>query len=314
MPLNLNMFISTLKRQFYGPSFQQEYLCIEKEQESYPLAFYLDGKDITRKHLFLGYQPVVIGIPFENNISIKNDLTIHLVKKEDPINIVAKLHLRLIEKLQIESDPFALYAGIEGQHHLLQPFHQITQGFRMYLRSFRKGNIRLKGNLYKQVQIAYAVPRSIEVISLGVDGYYNFFPTDLFGRLNESTVIISLRSDGKACKQVADYKKIVLSEVNISSFRKVYQLGKNHMKDPVPLGESAYGGISKHYQLPYLPETLSYLELEFQKSMSIGIHQLNFFKITGKEKIQEGKSLSHIHQFTAVWLNKNYFQPTIYLR
>ena len=60
----------------------------------------------------------------------------------------------------------------------------------------------LPDNLYKQVQIAYSIPRNISLITVGQNDRFNLFPTDLHGPVNEDHYIISLRHEGKACQQV----------------------------------------------------------------------------------------------------------------
>ena len=68
---------------------------------------------------------------------------------------------------QATSDEMAWYfEGIKGWHRFLSPFHQWIIGLNNRLANKRAGNVFLADNLYTQVQIAYAVPRNISLITV----------------------------------------------------------------------------------------------------------------------------------------------------
>ena len=280
-------------------------------------------KNITCNHLFTGYCPLVFAfvaatIPSEKDkleiVFSSEVLIIHaLVKKE---KILASLSLKKIEQQTIDNEQLFYYEGIKGSHHFVSRFHQFIIQLNNRLYNHKPGNVFLEENLYKQVQIAYSVPRKISLITVGQDNLYNHFPTDLHGQVNEKFYVISLRHEGHACKQVISAKKIVLSDMQAHAFKQVYALGKNHMQ---PLKEKTAFDfdlkVSKHFHLP-LPKNLTYYkELELQESFIHGIHRFLLFKIIYAEKVsQEQQTLAHIHNVYATWRYKNEVESNYLMR
>ena len=177
----------------------------------------------------------------------------------------------------------------------------------------KTGNVFLENNLYKQVQIAYAIPSVISLITVSSDNLFNLFPTDLHGQINEDYYIISLRYQGNACKQVEQAKKIVLSNVDASYYKEAYNLGKNHMQ---PLKEKSNFVFSEEnsytLKLPLPPNVIECRELELKDSFIHGIHKLLLFKILNHQRSQNpSTTLAHVHNVYATWRYKqglgNYF-------
>jgi hypothetical protein len=311
-----------------GLHYTQEYLCIAREIFKEPLHVYVveEGKpvkDITCSHLFTGYCPLVFAfasatIPSEKislEIVFSKDVlpTNALIKKE---KIIASLSLKKIAQQTIEDEQLFYYEGIAGSHHFLSHFHQrvILLNNRLYNR--KPGNVFLDDNLYTQVQIAYSIPRKISLITVGQANLYNHFPTDLHGQVNDNFYVISLRHEGQACRQVEFAKKIVLSDMEPTSYKQVYALGKNHMQ---PLKEKAAFdfdlNVSKFFHLP-LPKNLTYYkELELQESFIHGIHRFFLFKIIYAEKISpEPQTLAHIHNVYDTWRYKKNMESNYLMR
>src|SRR5206468_7751300 len=106
-------------------------------------------------------------------------------------------------------------------HHFLSSFHQYIIGLNNKLYNKKPGNVFLNDNLYKQVQIAYAIPRIISLITVSDEKFYNLFPTDLRGPVNEQYYVSSLRHEGKACRQVETAGRIVISQVDCRFYKTV---------------------------------------------------------------------------------------------
>ena len=302
-----------------GLHYPQEYLCLAKEVFKEPLHVYLveeekPVKDITDTHLFTGYCPLVFAFASTSISGEKDSLEIVFTKTMLPANalvkrenILASLSLKKIAQQTTENEQLFYYEGIKGAHHFVSRFHQFFIQLSNRLYNHKPGNVFLEENLYKQVQIAYSVPRKISLITVGQDILYNHFPTDLHGQVNEKFYVISLRHEGQACKQVTSAKKIVLSDMQAHAFKQVYGLGKNHMQ---PLKEKTAFDfdlkVSKYFHLP-LPQNLTcYKELELQESFIQGIHRFLLFRIIYSEKVsQEQQTLAHIHNVYATWRYKN---------
>ncbi|MDP4264760.1 MAG: hypothetical protein Q8941_19690 [Bacteroidota bacterium] len=300
-----------------GLHYPQEYLCLAKESFQQPLRVYLIArdmavKDITNEHLFTGYNPLLIALysPAGNDPGLPGDIEIifslqPLSQNEFSLekDAIAKLSLRLIRKQAAGNNWVYHYEGVKGEHHFLSSLHQYIIGLSNRLYNKKKGNVFLHDNLYKQVQIAYAVPRIISLITVGNNELYNLFPTDLHGPVNEQYYISSLRHEGKACKQVEISGRIAISQIHANFYKTVYSLGRNHMrelqaKDNFPFGKH----WSTVFHLPLPLSVLYYRELELLESFAHGIHKLLLYKIVSSKLVSnESATLAHIHNCYATW-------------
>jgi flavin reductase (DIM6/NTAB) family NADH-FMN oxidoreductase RutF len=300
-----------------GIYYPQEYLCFAKESFQQPLHVYLVEdrkitKVITHSHLFTGYSPLIFTLhsPAGNNQELPANIEIIFSKQSLQPNdfftkkdAIAQLSLKIIRKQSAGDKTIFYYEGIKGEHHFLSSFHQYIIGLNNKLYNKKPGNVFLHDNLYKQVQIAYSVPRIISVITVSDGKLYNLFPTDLHGPVNEQYYVGSLRREGKACKQVEASRRIVISQIHCDAYKEVYSLGKNHMqelktKENFPFSPSS----STVFHLPLPQSVLYYRELELIESFEHGIHKLLLFKIVSVEAISdEPATLAHIHNCYATW-------------
>lgn len=316
--------LKKILNKFNGLHYRQEYLCFAKESFEQPLHAYLlnnkrIGKDITNRHLFVGYCPLVFAftdaslpetlqIVFSHRVLRLNET---FLKKD----ALASLELRLIKK-QPAGGQVLYFEGTRGSHHFLSGFHQFINRINNEWYNKKPGNVFLHDNLYKQVQIAYALPRVVSLITIGHAGLFNLFPTDLHGQLDDQHYLISLRVGGKACEQVETTGKLVLAAVHVDLYKTVYALGKNHMqpfqsKDHFPFSRS----LSAAFEWPLPEHTLSYKELTLVGSVDRGIHRILLFKIDSQPEIQAEKAtLAHIHNSYATWRYKNKLPGNFLLR
>jgi len=301
-----------------GLHYQQEYLCLAKEPFQNPIHAYLvrDGhvtKDITNEHLFTGYSPLIFSLissdlkePLSNIEMFFSQRSLQpndLFKKRDAL---AWLSLGLIQKQKIGDNEIYYYKGIRGQHHFLSFFHQYIIGLNNQVYNRKKENVFLNNALYKQVQIAYSIPRIISLITVGSGGLYNLFPTDLHGPVNEQYYVSSLRHDGKACKQVEKAGRIVISQIHTDVYKMAYALGKNHMQELKPKENFFFSeSLSSVFKLPLPKSLLSYRELELVGSFDHGIHKLLLYKIISSQVVSKDPStLAHIHNCYATWRHR----------
>ena len=311
------MPVKKILNKLNGLHYRQEYLCLAKESHTEPLYTYIinDGriiKDITKQHLFVGYNPLVfaftadpaltesIQLVFSQKLLLPNDL----FSKKDAL---ALLELKIIKKqVSIDSSIF-YYEGIYGNHFFISRFHQYINKINNQLYNKKAGNVFLYDNLYKQVQIAYAIPRIISLITVGNEELFNLFPTDLHGQIDADHYIISLRSNGKACKQVEEAGRVLISHMHCNAYKTVYGLGKNHMQELKKTKDLPFADLlSANFQWPIPGEAISYKELILQDSFTHGIHRVLRFKISFQKELNaEQATLSHIHNSYATWRYKN---------
>ena len=300
-----------------GLYYTQEYLCLAKESFQQPLHVYIVTgnqivKDITNLHLFTGYSPLILALYSTSGNDDELAEKIEIVFSEESFkpneclekkDAVAWLSLKMIRRQSAGSMVVAYYEGIKGEHHFLSPFYQ--RMIELYNRLYNKkpGNVYLHNNLYKQVQIAYAVPRVISLITVSDGNLFNLFPTDLHGAVNEQYYVSSLRHEGKACKQVEASGRVVVSRLHCDAYKSVYSLGKNHTQELRPKGSFPFGDInSSVFQLPLPQSLLSYRELELVQSFEHGIHKLLLYKIVFAQNLShEPATLAHVHNVYATW-------------
>jgi hypothetical protein len=314
---------------FNGLYYQQEYLCLSKESFEYPLRVYLVNNDhiiknITEVHLFVGYNPLIFAFPSSISGISPNQQIINIKFSHESLkpneslkekDAIATLSLKKIHQLAVEKDLILFYEGIKGRHHFVSDFRQLIIQLNNNLYNKKKGNVFLETNLYKQVQVAYAIPRKICLATVGENNLYNHFPTDLHGRINDK-YLLSLRHEGKACVQAEASKQIVLCDMNVSEYKKVYALGKNHMQVLKERSFFDFDAIdSKNFCLPLPKNLISYRELELENSFVYGIHKLLVFKIIYEEiKTAEHATLTHIHNCYATWRHKHRISSNLLLR
>src|SRR5215213_338826 len=237
------MLIKKLLNRFNGLHYAQEYLCLAEETFQRPLHMYLLENEkpvyeVSNSHVFVGYCPLVfifsaavIPTPQKEIIDIafsQESLSISTHNKKNAI--VARLRLKKIAQQQAGNETLFYYEGLYGKHWFASTLHQYNTQLYNKLYNRKPGNVFLENNLYKQVQIAYSMPRKISLITVGRGDLYNHFPTDLHGQVTDEFYVISLRHEGNACKQVLETKRIVLSDMEASAYKQAYSLGKNHMQ------------------------------------------------------------------------------------
>lgn len=300
-----------------GLYYPQEYICLAKESFSHPLHVYLVSgnrvvKDITNHHLFTGYKPLIFTLPSLNEINLpgtQSFVTIFTPDHLQPNDLIrerdatAVLSLQKIHQQDAGGNTICYFKGIKGKHHFINSFHQLILQWQNRLFNKRPGNVFLPGNLYKQVQIAYSVPRNISLITIKQGELFNLFPTDLHGQIVDSHYIISLRQGGKASQQVEQAKKILITEVNSSFYKTAYALGKNHMQAPKAMKQFPFSdSFSDKFHLPLPQSATLFRELELQQSFDYGIHRFFLFSIRHWRQVEhKPHTLAHIHNVYATW-------------
>lgn len=309
------------KKFLTGLTVPQQYVGVSLEDFKNPLSVFLCVRgsdrviDVTHAHVFLGYRPLIIAIvcdPEKDFFSTFDTVQLYFIyptfsrnnDNHDAATIrssyLARLDLRRVMLKEFAGRKVVYYEGLYGEHKFIHPFHQFFNRQREKLRHDHPGNVRLPGNLYDQVRIAYSVPRIISLITVSAGGRMNMFPTDLHGPCANEYYISSLRRGGKANDQVEEQGRLALSSVAVEEFRTVYALGKNHMKEMEWLEQfPSMTGRSITFDIPLPSFALLYRELERIDSFDAGIHRVHFYRVVNMRKVREGRTLAHIHQYYA---------------
>ena len=320
--------VKRILNKFNGLHYRQEYLCLAKESFQQPLHVYLIAgkqiiKDITNQHLFTGYSPLIFTLYSTSfdaaELTEKIDIifSARLLKPNEFLekkDAIACLSLKMIRRQSTGDRDIVYYEAVNGEHHFLSSFHQYIIELHNRLYNKNPGNVYLHKNLYRQVQIAYSVPRVISLITVSDGKLFNLFPTDLHGAINEQYYISSLRHEGKACKQVEASGLIVISQIHCDAYKTAYSLGKNHVQELRSKDNFPYGNAnSSIFHLPLPQSVLDYRELELVQSFEHGIHKLLLYKIVLRQRLSdEPATLAHIHNVYATW-RRNKGLPGNYL-
>ncbi|HKC35510.1 MAG TPA: hypothetical protein VKB95_05580, partial [Chitinophagaceae bacterium] len=197
--------LKKLLNKFNGLHYKQEYLCLAKELFVQPLhAYIISGsraiKDITNHHLFTGYSPLVFAFPFFEEINLSNRENIDIVFSHhefqpndiiDLKDVLATITFKKIYELLPGNRPIYYYEGQKGDHRFISSLHKQIIQLQNQLYNNKPGNVYLPGNLLKQVQIAYSLPRIISLVSVKQNDLFNLFPTDLHGEISDEYYVIS---------------------------------------------------------------------------------------------------------------------------
>lgn len=308
----------------------QEYVCLPFEQSAHlqiwMTTLHADPQEVTHRHLFLGYSPLILGVIFPKEQAPPDRGCFTFTKDEFVPNdkwrgfvtdhrAVGRMVLKKIKIEKFGNDTVGFYRGVHADHRLINTVHQLTNNVKTRLRRKEVGNVSLPGNLYDQVRLAYAFPRLISLISLAQDGLMNCFPTDLHGKINDEFYVSSLRLGGNADGQVLAVKRVVLSQVKPDYFRIAYELGKNHMRNMRPADQfEMKTDRSLLFQVPVPAGAVNYLELEWVGSFDHGIHRIHSYRIVNRVELAQGVRLAHVHQYYAQWCSNQNKKLTLLIR
>ncbi|MFL5739296.1 MAG: flavin reductase [Flavisolibacter sp.] len=309
--------IQFLLNKLNGLHYSQDYLCLAKDDLVHPLHAYLveegrAAKDITKHHAFVGYHPLVFA--FHSSVlsprpQIELAFTEHPITNNEEIkkkDALAWLSMEMIRSMKAGVEEIYFYCGIHGSHRFTSRAGQWASELNDQIFNRKPGNVFLEGNLFTQVRIAYSIPRKICLITLGEKERFNEFPTDLHGTMGPEHYLVSLRHEGKAARQLMQFKTMVLSDMPASAYKKVYGLGKNHMQEPREKEAFQFSSERSMTKGLPLPESyLGYKELELVDHFNWGIHGIFLFKVKYASESNESNSLVHIHNEFASWLYKN---------
>ncbi|RYY65842.1 MAG: hypothetical protein EOO12_05900 [Chitinophagaceae bacterium] len=298
--------VSKIWRRAARLPFAQEYLCVDAETFADTLFVYdlRDGRvhaDVTKRHSLVGYSPLLLAFPPETDAPPQRTLLFcsrPCVPGQQPPGdaVLASLELRLFPQ---SSDAYVLYEGIFVRHRLLPFWKRCSLDAYNNRRHGEAGNVHLPGNRYQQVQVAYALPRSVCLISVCSDGGCNLFPTDLHGPVGNDRYLISLRIGGKACAQVEEAGELLLAQMAPAQAGLVYSLGRNHMRPLRPAGELPFSGTFCGLPVPEGAARLRHLRL--RGAQDAGIHRLLLFDVAAERAGHQQGHLAHVHAAYATW-------------
>lgn len=312
-----------LRQMLLGSSLPNEYVCTSSDLPDslqVILASGISEINVTKSHVLLGYKPLMIGLPFQDREWVlwaarTSKIKISFRAAAPGSQEVAWLKLKKAGSWRMGETTLVIYEGLVGHHKFFGPWRRWANGLYELLRSQKPGNIPLPAKLYNQVRIAYSVPRKISLMCLGDSRGYNIFPSDLHGAVGKSFYVGSLRIGSKVCRQVEEHQKVLMADMDVSTYRETYALGRNHMSSLQPLEIlPTSGDRSDRWQLPVPTGAIRYKELQRKYSWDAGIHRVIFYEVVGEKTLGRGSELCHVHRYYLQWRMGHQLESTYFLR
>ncbi|MDB5130552.1 MAG: oxidoreductase RutF, flavin reductase family [Mucilaginibacter sp.] len=203
----------------------------------------------------------------------------------------ASIEVSIIEKIPTAQGALLLYRIENIKNYQLSALHRLVL-FAYFLRS--------KANTYysrKVISALYSYPRKIIIVSYRDDTYYNIFPMDIQGFIEqENMYILGLRTTNVTLNKILEAKKVVICDTDAVDINTVYNLGKHSSSAPTPKDKLPFGtSESELFGFPVPDFTGSYKEIEIIYHKKMGYHMLMVGKVVNSKKIKhKTSSLYHV--------------------
>jgi hypothetical protein len=291
-----------LKKILFGQKDIKEYQSVKISGNIEEKA-YLKSKngviDISNSHWLLCLEPTIFGIWLSNpEYDINDTFKIFFTNKESGIdekveNIsTTELTLIFFDKIEEKNGTLLLLKTIKTKISNSNYF----KGVLMFLVYYYKSSQTFFK--FKSLYAAYSYPRKVNIISFKENNYYNLFPMDLLGGINETNKhVLGLRHGNMALSGIIKAGKIIICEVSSKYKSEIYALGKHHSSDPPSIESLPFKVFySRNFGFP-LPEWIdSYKEINIQKSINLGSQMLLWGELIEEVKIKETSgNLFHLH-------------------
>lgn len=279
---------------FLRSPYPQEYLCLGQGARDDLWRFELDGEDISGRHLFLGYRPLVVAV--EGDRPSAGEL---LLRSTHQRRTVAGILLKRIDLPGIGSG-ITFFTGTRAWSRFLPWSQWPLDRVRRWRNARKRGNVATVPAEIDMTRIMYAQPREIHLAVVGSPGRCNIFPTDLHGTIR-GRYLISLRHAGKACAQVMEQGSFALFQMAPDRYKDVYALAPRHMGEPT--AASTIAAIDGSWNgAPRPAGAHAARRLSIGTHHDAGIHRIFQCRIDRDEKFSRGPVLAHVHASPASWL------------
>lgn len=247
--------------------------------------------DITRHHGMICLDPfcMAVWLPKERADMVDGEnVSIQFTKD---IKLNASIEVAPIEKIDTKHGVLLLYKIEKVKNYQSSIMHRLVL-FGHFLRS--------KKNTYhhrKTISALYSYPRNIIIVSYKDDDYYNIFPMDIHGYIEEEGLyILGLRTTNVTLEKILEAKKVVVCDTNAVDVKTVYDLGKHPSKEPTKIEDMPFGVSESERFGFYVPDFAgSYKEIEIIQNKKMGYHMLMIGKVVNQKKIKpKSSSLYHV--------------------
>ncbi len=289
-----------IRKIFFGDTVIREYSTVTIDGEIKEKVYLQRGEnyvDISQQQFLLCLEPVVFGIwldlkkfPIDEDANYKMHFKTAAGVTFAKEKTLAIINLDFFDKIEIDEKVLLLLKLINTKifHANWLKIHLL------YDRYYKKPEFSF--DKLKSFAAAYSFPRKVRIISFKEDNYFNIFPMDLLGDLNENYVF-GLRHTNITLSKIIDAKKIVVSEVSCEYKDVIYELGKHHGSAPPTLDSLPFKTIqSEKFGFNIPDKVFSYKEIEILKTINLGSHMLMWGRVINEKKLREcNGNLFHIH-------------------
>lgn len=291
-----------IRRLLFGDVVISEYSTVTVNEEINEKVYLQVGKiiiDVSQCQFLLCLEPVVFGVWIENdscyeknNAGYKMYFKILDTKKSSKQKILAIVDLVFFDKIE-NGNKILLLLKLRNT----KIYHtNFIKTHLLYNRFYKKPGFSF--NKLKSFVAAYSYPRRVRIISFKQDGYFNIFPMDLLGDIDENNhYVFGLRHTNITLSKIIETKKIVVSEVSYKYKDVIYQLGKHHGSSPPTLDTLPFKTLqSEKFGFPVPDWIYSYKEIKILKTIDLGSHRLLWGEVVNEKKFKEPTgNLYHIH-------------------
>ncbi len=247
--------------------------------------------DVTRHHAMICLDPFCIAAWLAKDEASIFDSATAALRFLKGRNLNASIKVSLIEKINTETGVLLLYKVEKAKNYQLTVLHRLAL-FAYFLRA--------KTNTFysrKVISALYSYPRSIIIVSYRDEEYYNIFPMDIQGYIEEEGLyILGLRTTNVTLNKILDAKKVVVCDSDTVDINTVYNLGKHPSTSPTKIADMPFGVTESEQFGFFVPDfTGSYKEIEIIQNKKMGYHMLMIGKVVNSKKLKEkSESLYHV--------------------
>jgi hypothetical protein len=262
-------------------------------------------KEVSGRHALLCIEPIIFGIWLDKADwpAQKKDEEVYRLYfgaapgEEKPEAILTLSYFNHIED---ENIVLLLLKLEQSQVYHCSPIKNFLIWYRYYRRD---GMLFSK---FKSHVCAYSYPRKVRLVSFRNDNYYNIFPMDLLGDIQQGKFVFGLRHSNITLQKIIDNGKIVVAEAPAEQQQILFQLGKHHSSNAPALDKLPFEVITTKNFLFYIPSWVeSYKEININKTMKLGSHILLWGQVYEETVLQPASSHAYMLHFLHYLHQKN---------
>ncbi len=280
---------------------------IENGAVSEQAFLWLDEKEkinVSTEQFVLCQRPFIIGIWTGKKNEPPND-TARFDFVSNTGSLLLSMKLRKIRAVEFTQGKFILFTIVHTRYFFINFFHQKAL---MLFFLTRKGN-KIKFKELDCFCAGYTYPRKVILTCFGQDDYYNIFPMDFQGLIQDAQLfVLGLRNTNITLNRILESKRAVVCEIPASEKELVLMLGKHHSSAPPDLNNISFPlETTLFYNTPIPKMAKSYKELEIVYSSNEGSHTIMIGKIINQSQTDSNfSSLFHWHITGAMRTNGSY--------